>query len=206
MRLVRIFNKSNGSLGSDENGGSTNGEIKDKPCENIVKGLQLNSNDVLLDIGSGSGLTLTRLSALSNCKISIGVEIESQRYDFAMNFHKHLLENQPDRDFRLAFYNADITSLSSFDGFSKIYMYDPVFLSEDLRKIGKIFNKSKSVLHNASTKNLTDYGFNVELFASLGNQGARGSRMSHTFYIFKSLHYQLESSITNDIYQPDKKC
>jgi hypothetical protein len=46
--LTTAFNQSNGGLGSDGNGGSTNGEIGSKGCRTISDALDLSNNKFLI--------------------------------------------------------------------------------------------------------------------------------------------------------------
>ena len=71
--ILSLYNNSHGGLGSDGSSGSTNGELKNASCVAIAAGLlELGSLDVVLDIGSGSGVTLTKMVANSKCKSGIG--------------------------------------------------------------------------------------------------------------------------------------
>ena len=65
--ICGIYCKINAGVGSDGDGGSTNGELRDSACKSIVKKLLLNETDTFLDIGSDSGLRVSRICALSNC-------------------------------------------------------------------------------------------------------------------------------------------
>ena len=196
QQLEKVYTKINGGLGSDGNGGSTNGELTNSSCQKICSGLLLNASDMLLDIGSGSGLTLAKLFGLSDCKLGIGIELEPIRHDIAVGFNNALMDNFPDKDFRIAFMNADVQQISSFNGFSKIYMYDPVFTDDLMRAIGETFNKSSTVELIASTNSdLRKYGFNVEKGNTVGCLAARGGNMSHSFYIFRSDHYKTQRTL-----------
>jgi hypothetical protein len=59
-----------------------------------------------------------------------------------------------------------------------------------LEKIGLIVNETTTIKYIASTtKDLDQFGFDVELENILGTQGARGGHMAHTFYLYRCLNY-----------------
>jgi len=191
--LCSAFMHSSGSLEANGDGGSTNGEPIDKSCKIIAEGLKIGADDVLLDIGSGGGLTIARLQAISNCKIAVGVEVESIRHSIAVNFNLHLMENFKNQDFRVAFLNEDIRVFRTLNGFTRVYMFDKVFTSQLMMEIASIFNESKTVQYLASSQNMQNmikFNFNVELMGeSEGSLLARGGNMSHKFYFYLSKSY-----------------
>ena len=69
-------------------------------------------------------------------------------------------------------------------------MFDAAFDRVDLMHvIGKIFNRSTTVIFIVSTKDLTKYGFNVEEGLCLGSLQCRGGNMSRTFYRYNAKQY-----------------
>jgi hypothetical protein len=182
-----MYNQSNGNIGADGNGGSLNGELGDEGCRIVAKKLVLGDQDIVLDIGSGGGLTITRLSVLSDCRACIGIEVEPERYKMAETFNLFIMNKLKHLDFRVAFDNSDIRSYQNLNGVTKLFMYDAVFTISLKEEIGIIFNRSKSIKSLISTtKDLQEFGFNVELEENLGSLMAKGSQMSHTFYLYKS--------------------
>jgi hypothetical protein len=187
--ITGIYNDTHRGLGSDGSGGSVNGELGNKACYIFSIKLQLSQEDVFLDAGSGSGLTLCRIQALANCRASIGVETEVIRYNIAQNFNLRLMTNLSDLDIRVGFDHSNICTFKSFNGVSKLFMYDAVFVESDMFKIAKIFNNTSTIEYLIATNgNLFDsFGFQVELIEKLGNFKAKGCQMSHSFYLYKSL-------------------
>lgn len=195
-KIANAYNKSCGNLGSDGNGGSTNGEITIGTCKAISTALQLNSTDCICDLGSGGGKTLTLLVAMSQAKIGIGIECETMRHNLAMNFNKWLLQNVKEIDIPVMFINEDINNMNNLNGMTKIYMYDAVFPPKLLYKIAEIFNTTSTIqLIVSAQSDLKDYGFNGELIKGLGCFKASGGAMSHSFYLYKS-NYNHDESIT----------
>jgi len=191
--LCSAFEQSSGKLSANGNGGSTNGEMGDKGCRIIADLLAINTSDIILDIGSGGGLTLTRMQAISKCNLAVGVEVEHMRHILAVNFSKYLMDTIPDSDFRVCFLNEDINAsfFSNFDGFSKIFMYDAAFPPETLLGIAERFNASTTVEYLASTCcNLAEFNFDVDYVRKTNSLMARGGEMSHSFYLYKSKHYR----------------
>jgi hypothetical protein len=197
-----IYNKSNGNLGSDGSGGSINGELSTAAIKTISKALDLNSGDHFCDIGSGGGFTLMRFVALSKCKVRVGIEIESERHNIAMNFIKKIMETYPDIEIPVAFANDTIMNFTHLSGISKLFMYDAAFTEELLIAIGLIVNKTESIKYIASTKDLRELGFNVVLYKKLGSLSGRGN-MTHTFYIFKSQNYKYKFNYINNLTTAD---
>jgi hypothetical protein len=153
----------------------------------------------LLDIGSGSGLTLSKLAALSKCKVAVGVEIEAPRHIISSIFNRFLMTINCDLDIPIWCVNEDIKKFPNLNGFSKEYMYDKVFTPDVMQAIALSFNASISVQYIASTQDLLSYGFEVNLPTNLGNQRARGGKMGHTFYLYESKRYSAEWLLHSDI-------
>ena len=159
-------------------------------CKVISNALKLHANDYLCDIGSGGGLTITQMTAEAGNKCSIGIEVEIDRHHIAVNISKSLIEKYPEKDFPVAFINADITSFADLNGITKLFMFDHVFPRKLLLKVAHIINQTTSIEFIVSTKSsLIDYGFNVKCIEALGNLQSRGGKMSHTFYLHKVEHH-----------------
>jgi hypothetical protein len=159
--ICTIFDKRNlqGSNGSE---GSTDGIIADQSCRVLYKEMEIDEKDVFLDIGSSSGLTvLARISALSDC-IGLGIEeVEQERQNVAMTFLKALLASNL-KDMQMAVLHEDVKNATTFNGVSKILMFDKVFTSALMGTISFIFIKSRTVKFIASTrKDFKDFGFAV---------------------------------------------
>jgi len=188
--LCSIFDSSNGDLGANGDFGPTNGEMGDDCCKKLVKLLNVGPNDKILDIGSGGGVTIARLQALSNCDVGVGIEIVAIRHSIAVNFNKHLMDKLPDMDVRITFLNDDVDIFSNFNGFSKVVMYDKAFDDGLMRRIGQRFNRTTTVQLIASTKKLIEYDFDVDYVEDTGNSmKARGGKMAHKFYIYRSRNF-----------------
>lgn len=150
----------------------------------------------MLDIGSGGGLTLSKLAALSKCISAVGVEVESQRHIISCHYNRYLMTTNCDMNIPIWYVNDDIKIFPNFNGFSKIYMYDPVFTPDVMTAIAISFNASASVKMIASTRDLLSFGFDVNLVDNVGSLQARGGKMSHTFYIYESKRYSPEWILT----------
>jgi hypothetical protein len=187
--ITRIYNDSHKGMGSDGSGGSVNGELGNKACYMFSKKLQLSPEDVFLDAGSGSGLTVCRIQALANCRASIGVETEVIRHNIAQNFNLRLMTSLSNLDIRVGFDHSNICTFQTFNGVTKLFMYDAVFVESDMFSIAKIFNKTSTIEYLIATNGnlFADFGFQVELVEKLGNFMAKGCQMSHSFYLYKSL-------------------
>jgi hypothetical protein len=187
--ITGIYNDSHKGMGSDGSGGSVNGELGNKACYMFSKKLQLSPEDVFLDAGSGSGLTVCRIQALANCRASIGVETEVIRHNIAQNFNLRLMTSLSNLDIRVGFDHSNICTFQSFNGVTKLFMYDAVFVESDMFKISKIFNKTYTIEYLIATNGnlFDDFGFQVELVEKLGIFMAKGCQMSHSFYLYKSL-------------------
>lgn len=157
----------------------------------------------MLDIGSGGGLTLSKLAAISKCRAAVGVEVETSRHIISSQFNRYLLTKNCDLDIPIWYVNDDIKNFPNFNGFTKIYMYDAVFTPDVMEAIAASFNASSSVKMIASTKHLPSYGFEVDFIENLGSVTARGGNMSHTFYVYESKRYSPEWLLNSDV--PIKK-
>ena len=85
-----------------------------------------------------------------------------------MNSLKCLMESEFGINIPVTYINEDVKVFKSFNGMTKIFMYDKAFNDDLLRAIAVIFNQSHGIQYIASsTKDLHTYGFEVELHKNI---------------------------------------
>jgi hypothetical protein len=160
-----------------------NGTIGNKSVEIIVEGLKdfVDANTVILDLGSGSGKTITKLATLLNTT-AVGIECDKLRHECSMVNLSSILKHI---DVSVIFIQGDIEMyFNSFNGYSIIYMFDTAYPTSTIQKIMDLFNNSSSIKAIVCNSKLDQIGFNVTLSKSLGSLSAGNT--SRNFYIYQS--------------------
>ena len=160
-----------------------NRNIGNKSVEIIVEGLKdfVDANTVILDLGSGSGKTITKLATLLNTT-AVGIECDKLRHECSMVNLSSILKHIDDS---VTFIQGDIEMyFNSFNGYSIIYMFDTAYPTSTIQKIMDLFNNSSSIKAIVCNSKLDQIGFNVTLSKSLGSLSAGNT--SRNFYIYQS--------------------
>ena len=172
-----------------------NGTIGNRSIEIILEGLVdfIDEKTVILDLGSGSGKTVTKFATVLNCS-AVGIECDKLRHECSMVNLSTILKHV---DVNITFIHGDIeTYFESFNGYSIIYMFDTAYPPKIIQKIMELFNKSNSIKAIVCNSKLDKIGFNVTLFRSLGSLTAGNT--NRTFYIYRS-------NIISDIWLLDEQ-
>lgn len=198
-KIGSAYRQSHGHLGSDGSGGSINGELTPAACKRICLALQLNSNDRVLDLGSGGGKSLALLVGLSAAKCGVGIECEVIRHSVATNFNKYIMTNLNAFDIPVMFLHDDINNFSDVNGITKVYMFDKAFTTELLYKIIDILNATTSIECIVSTRPfLMEIGLNCDGVQNIGSLASSGGS-THVFYVYKLKHYDVTCNILNPL-------
>ena len=183
-KIIKKTCKEFRSLSDGHHGSSTNGELSDKSCHSIVSHLNVTEDDVFMDIGSGSGVTLLRIAAISKCRAAIGIEIEPARHRLAMLSHFGLASTDQ-LSLNVTFDNDDILNFQNFNGVTKIFMFSAVFVPELMDKLSLIFNCTSGIITIACNHDLKAYGYNVDYVKKTETLGSFCGKINYQFHIFQ---------------------
>ena len=144
--LIRqVIRKDLGGLGHSGDGrGSIDGEITQSTCKSIVKLANITDQDVIFDAGCSGGGALMTMVALANAKAGIGMEIDDNRYAIA-NLHNHSLMKNRDISVPVHFLHKDVTTLTTFEGITVLYMWDRAFVPSFYDNVAEAIRKSYSL-------------------------------------------------------------
>lgn len=137
---------------------------------NILSELNINSNESILDIGSGKGLALTIFHLFSFKKI-VGIELSEIDYNICKENLKNLKINNIEVE------NINALDYNKYNEFDYLYFYNPfneIIFEQIIKKIHKlnikiiynnIHDKEKNVLYKYNFKLLNEIkGFNRNYF------------------------------------------
>ena len=147
-KIYKLIRKSTGTLGGNGSTGAIYGELtmhSMQKCINVlVEKCEMNHTSRFIDVGSGLGKPNFHAAQDPACRLSLGVELESIRWQLAMHNFYHVLPEMVDcigldnsnkkataaniEDVKLFsntnFICLDIDDAASTDPFTHIYMYD----------------------------------------------------------------------------------
>lgn len=104
----------------------TYGEIDPKSLYRALASLRLRRDDVVADLGSGSGKVVLQAALQSNCRKVVGVELIDDRYEDARRGHANLMLKMPEVARRITFIKDDFLKADLSD-VTVAYMANKVF-------------------------------------------------------------------------------
>ncbi len=121
--------------------------LKKKAFDNIIKLLDISSDDKFIDIGCGKGATLYYATNYPFSRIA-GIEIEQSLFSIAKNnFLKLNISN-------VELFNENAISFDKYDEFNVFFLFNP--FSSDIYK--KVFDKVTMSVANKEKVYLICYG------------------------------------------------
>jgi len=199
-KIRGICNKVKGGMGSDGKFGSTNAELKDSSCIKVSDEIGCTIHDVFMDVGSSSGLTQLRFSAIAGCKAVIGVEIMGVRHMLALKSNIRVMEELPSIDLRTIFCHNNILDFDTLNGVTILYMFDAAIPDTEWVYWAPKVNKSTTITKMISSKNnLKELGFDVDMVKSLGDFPSIGGHLNRVLYLYRCKNYN------PDLYEPNNR-
>lgn len=122
---------------------TTYGEIDPISVDLIISKLDIDSNDVFYDLGSGSGKVTMQFYTNTSVKKSVGIELQSNRYDISIKALNRLTTNYNnliDSNRQLKYYNQNMAH-SNIDDATIVFMCSTCY-GPDLLDI--VYNKLKN--------------------------------------------------------------
>lgn len=102
--IYKIYKNTNGILGSNEpykrgenNIFTTYGEILPSSVTKLIKNIKINENDIIYDLGSGTGKFCNQIFLQTPAKKVKGIEIINSRYNKAINIRDLVINKFPSR-------------------------------------------------------------------------------------------------------------
>ena len=187
-QVYSLIRRATGSLGGNTViGTGSYGEITmcnmQKILDFLIFNCELKKSSKCLDIGSGLGKPNFHFAQVSGVRLSIGVEVDPIRHKLSLvNLNKVLREQTSNSPGPIYFANEDVLSFHTFEPFTHIYMFDPVFTPQLEYAIAKIFNRSitaKYLICYRSQQDIIEFGYHVDFMGQLSTKMA-GSSQGHT--------------------------
>jgi len=201
-KVYTAINKMTGRIGGNGSGGAIYGELTvgsmQKMVNQMKKHTQFSSQSRFIDVGCGLGKPNIHVAQDPGVEFSFGIEMEKVRWLLGMhNLYNVLSEARKENGFnknpdqairhRCAFMYGNITSASSFDPFTHVYMFDIGFPPTLFHILSQMFNRSHSpylICYHGPKLMVERYKFEVELVTQL-TTSMYGSSENHMGYIYR---------------------
>jgi hypothetical protein len=129
--------------------GSVYGEITENSFKKVLDSLSINKNDIIYDLGSGRGKTVTQAYLLTPAKC-IGIELSKTRHKIALRAKKILKANS-----RLQFLNKNMLKCNLSNA-TIVYLCSTCFSDDLLKNIVNKLTRSKHKVTIISLKKLSE--------------------------------------------------
>lgn len=142
----------------DAGGNSTYGEIVPESLDQILSYLQLKSDDLFIDLGSGVGKVVIQ-TGLSTPAKAMGYELSPSRYQLAQEIKQALIKDKVLLDpSKIEFVEDNIVN-APFDRATVIFMCSTCFSDELMQKLADSIAKSPTVKYAISLRQLPSSNF-----------------------------------------------
>lgn len=213
-KIYKLINKSTGSLGGNGYAGAIYGELTMHSMQRVtnllIEKCGMNHASRFIDVGSGLGKPNFHVAQHPAVRLSLGVELETIRWQLAMHNLFHVLPamgnglRPPDAPIddkngkkstdkltlhsNVNFICSDIDAAKSTDPFTHIYMYDLGFPPPLQQSIAKKFNNSVHakflISYRPPHRVIFEYEYDVELVDQVPTS-MHGSGEVHTCYFYR---------------------
>jgi hypothetical protein len=209
-KAYQIVRTCTGTLGGNGTTGAIYGELTMGSMQRVinlmVEKCELNDQSRFIDVGSGLGKPNLHAAQDPQCRLSVGVELETIRWQLSMYNLKCLLpectrgkeKNEKSSDITkdtpllsgVNFMVGDIDEADYTDPFTHIYMYDLGFPPPLQQSIANKFNNSQYaqylISYRPPRRVIDEYGYDVE-FVDQITTSMHGSGENHMAYFYRRL-------------------
>uniref|UniRef100_A0A7S1FSM1 DOT1 domain-containing protein n=1 Tax=Corethron hystrix TaxID=216773 RepID=A0A7S1FSM1_9STRA len=196
-----------GAIGGNASGGPIYGELSVGSMHRMVHLMRqhadLGPDSLFIDVGSGLGKPNIHVAADPGCYLSVGIEVEKDRYLLGMHNLRGVLNRRSggfeDTKFpRCTYVLGDIFDAKTFSPFTHVYMFSIGFPPYLWSNLAEKFNSSDSpwlICYHPPRHIIKKYAFNVELVVQM-TTSMHGSSEGHMAYIYRRCQPQTVSSGT----------
>jgi hypothetical protein len=202
--ILSKVRESTGALGGNGSTGAIYGELTMRSMQKIInymiENCELNDQSRFIDIGSGLGKPNFHAAQDPCCRLSLGIELETIRWQLAMKNlsdisllmsddpHSGGPEDIPKLHRGVNFMALDIDDAASLNPLTHIYQYDLGFPPPLQQRIAEKFNTSfyakYFISYRPPHRVINEYGYKVE-FMNQFLTSMHGSGEGHTVYFYK---------------------
>ena len=195
----RQIHRMTGAVGGNGSFGPIYGEMTkgsmQKVCNFLCRRCQFDKDSVFLDVGAGLGKPSMHMAIATNCRASLGIEVERIRFKLSVANLRELyrethgaLSKTGRETPNLFLACADVMDLPLFNPVTHLFVFDVGMPPAVMCHIAHTFNQSEStqylVLFRSPRRAIQEWGFAVELIDHFSVH-LTGSREGHQCYVFR---------------------